>query len=78
MVFIARGTSILDRSNDHVSLSVVIATASLVRDLDLAATVWSWRFVVLPVIGQSNDLGTVLQQEAHISKVLGDRSYENG
>lgn len=61
MVLITRGTGILDRSNDHVSLSIVVTPASLVGDLDLAAAVWSWRCTALPITGQSDDLGTILK-----------------
>lgn len=66
----------MDRSDDYISHPIVIRTASLVRDLDFAATVWSWRLIVLPVIGQSNDLGTILEPEAHISNILCEYSYE--
>ena len=61
MVLITRGTGILHRSDDHGSLSIIVIPASLVGDLDLAATVWSWRCTALPISGQSDDLGTVLK-----------------
>ena len=61
MVFITRGTGICDRSNNHVPFSIVVTPASLIGDLDLAATVWSWRCTALPISGQSDDLGTILK-----------------
>lgn len=55
MIFIARRTSILDTSNDRVSLASNTIITSGVCYLDETTTVWSWGFVLHPEIGESCD-----------------------
>ena len=60
MVLITTRASVCNGSCDDGANAVVALTAAGVGDLNLAAAVWAWRLIVLPVVREGDDFATVL------------------
>lgn len=60
MVLVTTWARIRNCSHYDAIGAIIVLTSSGVGDLNLAATVWAWRLVLLPVVGQGDDLGTIL------------------
>lgn len=60
MVLVTAWARICNCGHDDAVDAIVVLTSSNIGNLNLAATVWARRLVLLPIIGQSDDLGTIL------------------
>ena len=60
MVFVTAGAGICHSGNNHIPDAIVALSSSSVRHLDFTTAVRARRLIILPVVGQSNDLGRIL------------------
>lgn len=62
MVLVTAGTGICHSGNNNIADAVVVLSSTSVCHLNFATAVGARRLIVLPVVGQSNDLGRVLRK----------------